>query len=114
MTSHGAKPHAISIISSAASRRIELLKSFQAKKPQRSLWNILMGIFNSAQRVKTMMPTVLEMDLLFEELNPPKPSPALEKFKAQHPDTSEPKQGIFPKKHLLDAPVVAHTSRRTR
>lgn len=60
------------------------------------------------------MPTVPEMDVLFEEFNPPKPSPALEKYKAQHPDLSEIKHGITPKKHLLDAPVISHTSRRTQ
>jgi len=114
MTHWGQHPENIAKIAPSSSLRVEKIKLFKAKKPQRSLWNILIGIFNSAHSTKTIMPTVPEMDALFEELNPPKPSPALERYKAQHPDSSKIKQGIIPKKHLLDAPVIPHTSRRTR
>lgn len=114
MTKWDKHPENISKIASSGSSRVEVIKSFTSQKPQRSLWNILIGIFNSAQRTKTTMPTVTEMDALFEELNPPKPSPALEQYKLNHPDWQESHSISTPRKHLLESPIIPHTSRRTR
>ncbi len=109
MTKGGNKPDAIQKIADAGSARIEVIKSFQPRGQQRSLWNILLGIINSMKQKKIVMPTVPEMTQLFEELNPPKPSPALEEFRLSHPSTET---VSIPRKTMIELPVVSHTSRR--